>query len=162
MNKIIIDGYNLIHAIPELAAAIETSLEHARNLLLERLKSYTIRKSVSVIVVFDGTHPPMGIDEPAFSRNLTVKFSRTPFKADPMIMNLVRHEKNKKSLIVVSDDHEIIDFACQNHASVLGSGAFFKRLATPSRSRVKTVEQKFTSEMSEEELAEWMRLFGEQ
>ena len=161
MNKIIVDGYNLIHAIPELAEAIETSLEHARNLLLARLKSYTIRKSVAVIVVFDGTQPPLGVDEPVSTRNLIVKFSRTPFKADPLIMNLVRQEPNRKSLTVVSDDREIGDFARQNNAGVLSSQAFFERITRRSEAGSRHVEQKFNSEMSDEELAEWMRLFGE-
>lgn len=160
MNKIIIDGYNLIHAVPDLAAEMAASLEQAREQLLRLLKSYCLSKRVQITVVFDGTLPPLGIDPPQPGKNLKVVFSRAPFKADPLIKKMVRDESKKKSLTVVSNDSDIRKYALGQLAKVLSTDEFYARLT--KRSAKLRVEQKFDGEMSESELAEWKRLFGEE
>ncbi|MFQ5648686.1 MAG: NYN domain-containing protein [bacterium] len=159
VNKIIIDGYNLIHRVPELAKSLETSLEHARDGLVRRLRSYALRKQVEITVVFDGTAPPLGIDEPQAGRRLKIVFSRSPTKADPVIQNLIQNAPNRKCLTIVSDDAEIVRFARTRQASVLSTRAFFDRLRR--RSQQHDLQQKFDGGLTEEELAEWLKLFGE-
>lgn len=158
MNKIIIDGYNVIFRVPELRAQVERSLEHARILLIQKIKSYLATHRVEVTVVFDGTQPPLGVENEHFGRNLIVKFSRSPFKADPMIKERIRREANPKAMTLVTDDSDIIRFA--KSRSVQGmSCARFYHLLTKHQEAGRDDAQK-DRELSEEELAEWLRLFG--
>ncbi len=160
MNKIIIDGYNFIHAIPELAAHLQESLERAREALLSLLKTYCYRREVKVVVVFDGTFPPFGVDPPHPSGSLQVRFSRSPFKADPMIKTLIEKEKAGKRLTIVTNDMDIVRFATANYAKTSSCEAFFEIV----KKRTDVAEQndkKYDRDLSEEELADWLRLFGE-
>lgn len=159
MNKIIIDGYNLIRRVPELAKYIEVSLERARDELLRLLKSYTMSKQVEIIVAFDGQQPPLGIDAPYDTRRLKVRFSRQPFKADPMIKNMIASAAKPKSVAVVTDDGDIRRFAVSKRASVISSPDFFHLLI--KRSERKAADQSRDHNMSEDELAEWLKLFEE-
>jgi hypothetical protein len=122
------------------------------------LESYLLNKKVEITLVFDGNHPPFPLDgQPG--RSLRVIFSNYPFKADPVIKRLIEKERKKRSLSIVSDDADIIKFAKTQEVGVLSTGVFYSRL-------VKRFEQendfykKFDRELSEEELAEWKKIFG--
>ena len=51
---LIVDGYNIIFAWPELAEAAQSDLEAARRQLCDRLSSYAAYKKCRTVVVFDG------------------------------------------------------------------------------------------------------------
>ncbi|RMF59569.1 MAG: hypothetical protein D6743_16115 [Calditrichaeota bacterium] len=158
MNTIIVDGYNMLLRVPDLSRFLDVSLERGRDELLARIKNYLIRRKVSVIVVFDGgeTHlPPAGNN---FKR-LTVLFSAYPKKADPLIKDLIRRADNKKGVILVSDDGELRRFAADNGSGLLTTAEFHALLARPMQSQ--EIYNKFDRELTQEELDEWLRLFGE-
>ena len=159
MNKIIIDGYNMIHRVPELRAHLEKSLECGRDELIRLLKTYLLNKKIQITVVFDGTEAPPGLSSVQDYRSLKVVFSRYPFKADPLIISLIAREKAKRSLIVVSDDSEITQNPQSNQTLVLSTHAFYHRLI--SRQQACDIENKFDRELSQEELNEWLKIFGE-
>ena len=159
MNQYIIDGYNLIHSIPVLAKYLEESLEAAREELLRYVKNYLASKSVEIIVVFDGSEPPIEVDPPHPGKELKIHFSRSPFKADPMIKNLIRSEGNKQSLTLVSDDSELVRFAKMNHAKVSSTKVFFETLEKPFKCQ--DIYKKYDRDLSQDELDEWLKLFGE-
>lgn len=159
MNKIIIDGYNLIHRVPELAKILEVSLEQARDELIRLIKRYLLSKQVEIIVVFDGNHSQIGIENAHQTRKLKIVFSKYPFKADPMIKNLIGNESNKKSLTIVTDDSDIIQFAKANKTRVSASADFHNLLV--KRFQSPEIYNKYDRELSDEELTEWLKLFGE-
>lgn len=160
MNLIIVDGYNLIHGVPKLRRFLEHSLERARNELLDLLASYLTVRKVKIIVVFDG-QAAQGEAPTLRKRNLHVMFSESAGRADAAIKRLLARQSNPKSASVVSDDSDLIRFARANQAGVLSSKEFYA-LLTKRRRNVKKngIYDKFDGEMSEEELAEWMELFG--
>ena len=51
---VIVDGYNVIFAWPDLAETAKTDLEAARRHLCDRLSSYAAYKKCRLVVVFDG------------------------------------------------------------------------------------------------------------
>jgi len=159
MTKIMIDGYNMIHRVPNFARFLEVSLERAREELLRKLKSYALAKSVLLIVVFDGSMV-VSQGRPVNPGNLKVIFSRPPFKADPKIKDLIMKEKNKKNLTLVSDDADLVQFAKSHEAKVLTTGAFADILG--KRFRSKEISNEYDQqELSEKELNEWLDIFGE-
>src|SRR6266480_55511 len=53
MERLIVDGYNIIFAWPELSAAKDVKLEDARDLLIAILADYAAMTRQKVTVVFD-------------------------------------------------------------------------------------------------------------
>ena len=58
MERLIVDGYNIIFAWPELAALKDASLQDARELLIATLADYAAMTRQKVTVVFDSHRRP--------------------------------------------------------------------------------------------------------
>lgn len=159
MNKIIIDGYNMIHLVPDLRRFLDESLERAREELILHLRSYLMRSKVEITLVFDGAYAVLDSHDQQPTPRLTVLFSRHPFKADPLIKLLIAKEQNKKNIILVTKDNDIIHFARSNHVQVLSPAAFYDRIE--KRFKRKELHNKFDKDLTAEELAEWLEIFGE-
>jgi predicted RNA-binding protein with PIN domain len=98
----ILDGYNLIKQTEWLA---DKKLEDSRNALLKFIESQRPQGSIKnkVTVVFDG--------QPGFARDDRKSFASVIFScnetADDKIKHLVRGQKNRKSMVVVTNDRDI-------------------------------------------------------
>jgi predicted RNA-binding protein with PIN domain len=156
-RKYLVDGYNLLHQLPELRRQLEYNLEAAREGLLIRLSAFSLSKSVEVSIVFDG------IDEsypaPRKWRGLVVHFSKPPQKADPVIKKMISERKKNEDLVVVTSDREIDMYARLCGVKVESSQAF---AAAMLRNPSTELEKKNDHPISRRELDEWMRLFGQQ
>ncbi|MBN2464088.1 NYN domain-containing protein [candidate division WOR-3 bacterium] len=155
--RIVVDGYNLIHAMPELARFVAIDLERARDGLVTKLAVYRARRNVRVTVVFDGrgagalqTRPPGGVE---------VVFSRAPQNADAKIKNLVSLAKNPRSWTVVTSDNSIVRFARDYGANTIPSAEFAEKLGpgVPRLGPSRPVQQ--DAPLSRAEVAEWEELF---
>lgn len=58
MDILLVDGYNIIGAWPELKALKEHDLAAARDRLVERMAEYQAMSGYRVIVVFDAYYVP--------------------------------------------------------------------------------------------------------
>ena len=56
MERVLVDGYNVIHAWVPLKRLLDVSLEAARDKLVERLAVYAMVTGSDVTVVFDAHH----------------------------------------------------------------------------------------------------------
>jgi predicted RNA-binding protein with PIN domain len=88
-DVLLVDGYNIIGAWPELAALKLDKLEHARDRLLELLADYQSYAGVTVIVVFDAFRVSGGLGSEYRHRKLRVVFTRERETADECIERLV-------------------------------------------------------------------------
>jgi predicted RNA-binding protein with PIN domain len=166
----IIDGYNVIHAAPELKRVLNQSgIEQARGALLNAVAGFAEKKNCSCIVVFDGV-----VDAEHVTPRVRAVSSRDR-SADDVIRDESR--RNGKNLAVVSNDLAIIHTARVNMATVVPSKAFAAELTIGTHSRGlappqdgsarphRIAELKERSEkpgsVSGEDLDEWKRLFGE-
>ena len=145
-----IDGYNLLHRMPDLAARVEEDLEAAREEFLRRLVPLALRGRERWTVVFDG--PRGGRDR--FPGPLSLVYCRD---ADAWILDSLRRHANPKTVTVVSSDEKDIGRAArQLGARVESAGTLLARLrkagAPPPAS------EKPESE-SEEGVAYWMDRF---
>ena len=94
-QKIIIDGYNLMHADPEIKNLIEQDLEKARGELIDLLEKYLRTRQVQMTLVFDGRGRMMDAE----SRRLGVfqiVFSPSYQSADEFIITSVREAANPR------------------------------------------------------------------
>jgi hypothetical protein len=155
----LVDGYNLIHYIPRFRNYLDSSLEHARNYLIHFLRSYLSSRQVRITIVFDGDEVGYIEQPPASNRWLKIIFSKSPEKADPIIKRIIQKTTNKKSLILVSADHELINYGSQSGVQVLSPEEFYDRISRhPNQEQV---DQKFNTQVSEAEVDDWLKLFGE-
>ncbi|SDF85804.1 NYN domain-containing protein [Sporolituus thermophilus] len=117
-TTLIVDGYNVINAWPELAALKEDSLEHAREKLLEVMAGYGAYKGYRVIVVFDA-HAVAGMDSvEQITPDLEVVYTGEGQTADSYIEKMVYYlvRQGHRVYVVTSDWAE--------QMVILGAGAF--------------------------------------
>jgi predicted RNA-binding protein with PIN domain len=132
---LIIDGYNIIHKIPELKVTLAGGLENARQalaLLVSRWRHD--RPAIECVIVFDGDAQFSGGRDQRLS-GIRCIFTRTRHGADAEIIRLARtHAGAKADITVVSDDNSIRN-SCRAHgASVQPSGYILT--APPRSSRI--------------------------
>ena len=120
--RLVIDGYNLIHAVPELAFASDKG--QGREALMEALRLYRKRRSHKIKVVFDGGLEPGGAKERL--AGMPVSFSGAERSADDVIAALAAKEGG--GITVVTSDRELAG-RCRVHGTVvLSSEEFGNRL----------------------------------
>ena len=153
---LIIDGYNLIFQFPELRRMLERDLESARDGLVERMISYSESNKIFSIIIFDGDRRSPNMQKQ--SRYLQVRFSKYPEKADPLIKKMIEKTSRDIPLMIVSSDREIMNFARLYGFKAISSQQFARTLLIKP---VKDNHNPEDSDMSHDELSEWMRLFNE-
>lgn len=132
----LIDGYNVINKINDL---FNQKLETQRNSfleLIERNNPQGARKN-KVTVVFDGQ---MDVFGSRHEGDVNVIFSSGE-TADDRIKRFVRNADNKKNIIVVTDDREIIYAVRQEGAQICSSNDFISKIYS-KKNHLKTVQKK--------------------
>lgn len=127
---LIVDGYNIIGAWPELNKLKEISLEEARDRLVDLLAEYQSYSGKRIIVVFDAYQVP-GIGGKYWQSALEVLFTKEKETADSMIERLVAEWSNRRTQVYVATS----DFVEQS--VTFGQGA----LRLPARELLHSVKQ---------------------
>ncbi len=134
-KTLILDGYNVIHAIPELERLLDVSLQAAREGLIRLSEQYRsshgdIRK---IVIVFDGKSEYDGL--PSGSRaGVEIIFSSGE-SADERILELIQTAKNTDSFIVVSNDNYVSNNSRAMRTSVVPVSEFRNASAGKSNPR---------------------------
>ncbi|TNF48436.1 hypothetical protein EP232_02395, partial [bacterium] len=123
--RIIIDGYNLIRRIPELAGFEQVDLERGRKYLIQELSSYRAGKGHRVTVVFDGAGSIHLGGEREKERGITVIFSRQGRSADDVIANVCRDGGTD---LVVTGDRDLRDRADRAGVPSVDPERFWERV----------------------------------
>ncbi len=127
MEKILVDGYNLLHKDPALQEMARHSLEQARETLLDQLAAYR-SGDVLIRVVFDGRAGGGATGAPRRA-GVEVRFSRPPRSADQTLLEMIAAEPRRSSLLVVTSDVKDIGRAARAEgARWISSEAFLRRL----------------------------------
>lgn len=125
-SHIIIDGYNLIRQVPYLSHAELCSLENGRQKLIHILAQYRQHKSHKITVVFDGSGTFSEFASPYREAGVSVCFSPSGQSADEVIQNMCLNKQG--SVIVVSSDRGVTDFAKAHGAAIINAPEFYRRL----------------------------------
>lgn len=99
---LLVDGYNMIGAWPELVALKnKDKMADARDLLLFRLSNYAKYEGFKVIVVFDAQFVP-GIQQEYQQYELVVVFTKTDETADTYIERTAGELSNRLTQVTVA------------------------------------------------------------
>ena len=157
MEKILIDGYNLLYKDGALKNLAERSLEEAREDLLDSIAAYRT-SGMEIVVVFDGQGVLSG-RRPALRPGLQVRFSRAPRTADQVILELIERETRRACLTVVtSDKKDIGRVARAEGVRWVDSETFLRRLRRAGKGGPRREEEK-PLRTSPEELEYWLKRF---
>ncbi|CAG7647518.1 putative protein YacP [Paenibacillus solanacearum] len=114
---LIVDGYNIIGAWPELQKLKDIRLEEARDRLIAIMGEYQSFSGMKVILVFDAYYVP-GLGRKDVHHKLPVYFTKEKETADELIERLVTaHIGRRKQIYVATSD------MTEQHV-IFGKGAF--------------------------------------
>lgn len=103
MERVIVDGYNVIHAWPQLKRLLsEASLEAARDKLIERLSVFGMVAGTEVTVVFDAHHSAARTNSEEVVEGVHVLFTRKGHSADHAIERIAYGASQVGDLITVA------------------------------------------------------------
>ena len=155
MQHFILDGYNIIHAIPSLKKTLAHDAASARELLVHSVAQLTHQRKFRCTIVFDGVAPLDSAKQSAHAP-VHVLYS-SPLNADAKIKHMIEQSKNRSLLVIVTSDREILNFArvysCQSHSS--------KHFANLLSSRDDPAVEKSDAPLSPAQINEWLKIFGE-
>lgn len=101
MDILIIDGYNIIGAWPELRVLRDKDLAAARDLLIEKMAELQAYSGFRVIVVFDA-YGVQGIEKKYKNHRVDVLFTKENETADERIEKMAIQLSNRKTQIHVA------------------------------------------------------------
>jgi hypothetical protein len=103
MEKLIVDGYNVVHAWPSLKRLLTTaSLEDARDELIRRVSVLGMISGESVTVVFDAHHSTSMANSEEMVEGVRVVFTRKGHSADHAIERLAYAAAGTGDVITVA------------------------------------------------------------
>lgn len=124
--RIIIDGYNLLKAMPECRALESLDPEQAREHLIDLLGRYRWLKGHHVAVVFDGWLGGGPLPRRLHSRGVQVIYSQRGEQADDVIRRTAPQVAHQG--VVVTSDRLLAQHMRRLGAEVIGSAEFGERL----------------------------------
>lgn len=114
---LIVDGYNIIGAWPELQVLKEENLEHARIRLIEILSTYAAMSKRKVILVFDAYQVKKNNGSQELIQGIEVIYTKENITADMAIERLTAQiPKHQKVYVATSDRLQ--------QETIWGKGAF--------------------------------------
>jgi predicted RNA-binding protein with PIN domain len=103
MERVVVDGYNVIHAWPQLKRLLgEASLEAARDKLIERLSVFGLVAGAEVTVVFDAHHSNARTSTEEMVEGVHVLFTRKGHSADHAIERIAYGASQVGDVITVA------------------------------------------------------------
>ena len=173
MQTLIVDGYNVVHAWPELKRILQTrGLEGARDRLVHVLSEYAAHTGIRVTVVFDSHERTDSAEPPQVIDGVTVRFGNRTASADHVIERLAQASSRRgdaRQVTVATGDRlqralvgamgvaTISAEALADEVAQATTEASASRRRTEGPSRVRRVEEHLSAETREKLDAIWSR-----
>lgn len=110
-RHLIIDGYNVIHAVDDFRPLLPRSLDLACTQLVERVRIIHDIEGIAVTTVFDGKGTSIDIQKPGGQPGFSVIYAPVDATADGIIEQLVRNAPDPREVTVASRDNLIAEGA---------------------------------------------------
>jgi len=101
---LLVDGYNIIHAWPELKELADDNMNGARMKLLDNLSNYQGIRKCQIIVVFDAYRVQGHIEEVIDYYNIHMVYTREAQTADQYIEKFAHDNQKKYDITVATSD----------------------------------------------------------
>ena len=135
MDRLIVDGNNVLHAHPLYGPMLEEDFEGARARFVSDMAGFA-HAGVRVVVVFDGGGSRTSDGAPHHVGPLTVIFSPAGSDADTVIEALAARSRLRgERAVVVTSDVATRNAVASGSVSVRSTGAFLEDLAAEAADR---------------------------
>jgi predicted RNA-binding protein with PIN domain len=139
MNIMLVDGYNIIGAWPEMRILKEIDFEKARDLLIEKMAEYQAYTGYRVIVVFDA-HSVTGRENRTNRYRVEIIYTKENETADECIEKLaIELNRINNQIHVATSDYT-------EQWAIFGQGAL-RKSARDLLAEMKNVEAKITESL---------------
>ncbi len=139
---LLVDGYNVIHAWPDLKALLRHSLEDARDRLVERLAVYSQVSGDDVTVVFDAHRTTALAAAEDVQNGVRIVFTRKGLSADHVIERMAYAVTNHGDLLTVAtSDRFQRDLVRGMGGAVISSPELERRVVEAEKQMSRTVEK---------------------
>lgn len=101
---LIVDGYNILHAWPELAKLLAEDMAHARLRLTEILSNYGALRGIKVVIVFDAHMVKGGVGSSEETGGVEIIYTPEGVTADMVIEKLAARLINDRKVTVATSD----------------------------------------------------------
>lgn len=155
--NLLIDGHNLIGQTPGLR--LDDPDDEAQLVLL--LRSYAARhRKAQLVVIFD--HGVYGHPQQLNGYGVSCYFARSPQDADSQILKRIQALTTPRAWTLISADRVLVQAAKARGVHVIDSRVFGMQLRRPRPRSGDAQAEKREQPLSDDELQEWLRLFGEE
>lgn len=124
MDRLVVDGYNMIFAWPELSAIKDISLEDAREMLIAILADYAALTRQHVTVVFDSHRAGPGPASRDRQHGVEVIYSGRKTSADHVIERLVFEARPGEEVTIATSDAVQRDLALGKQVKTMSAVVF--------------------------------------
>jgi predicted RNA-binding protein with PIN domain len=161
MQHVLIDGYNLMHALGFVNPRTKSAgLVAARRRFLDYVAERVHGRDLHVAVVFDASNAPPHVEAETQYRGMTV-YSAKHQEADDLIEELIHRQAAPKQLVVVSNDRRLRKAAERRRCGYLRSDAFLDWLDRVGEGRDAPPRAEAGEKaLPTHSLEEWLREFG--
>ena len=101
---LLVDGYNIIYAWPELSELADENMDSARMKLLDSLSNYQWIQQCRIIVVFDAYRVQGHREEVIDYHDVHIVYTREAQTADQYIEKFAHDNKKKYNIVVATSD----------------------------------------------------------
>jgi predicted RNA-binding protein with PIN domain len=142
MERLIVDGYNVVHAWPSLKQLMNVSLEDARDRLIDRLAVYSQVTGADVTVVFDAHRTASTANTEQTIQGVRVVYTRKGHSADHAIERLAYSvTAGEDPVTVATSDRFQRDLVRGMGGAVISSLELERRVVEAEREMGRTVER---------------------
>ena len=142
MERLLVDGYNVVHAWPELKALLRHSLEDARDRLIDRMAVYAQVTGADVTVVFDAHRTTAMAQAEEMRQGVRVVFTRKGLSADHVIERLAYQLRGDGDpIMVATNDRFQRDLVAGLGGAVISAEELQRRTVDAEKQLSRTVER---------------------
>jgi predicted RNA-binding protein with PIN domain len=141
-ERVVVDGYNVVHAWPELKALMGHSLEAARERLIERMAVYAQVTGAEVTIVFDAHRTKAMAASEEWHSGVRVVYTRKGMSADHVIERIAYAVAGDgERLTVATSDRFQRDLVRGMGGAVISSPELERRVVEAEKDLSRTVEK---------------------
>ena len=162
---ILIDAYNVIHALPSFEKSLDKSLRAARDYLIAFCRSYQASRGdvKKIILVFDGSSE-VSFPSDVRQQGIQLVYTESGEDADERILEIIRSLGQEGRVTVVSNDNYVWNNARALGAKAISAGEFFKgalpKKKSPGKQPASGPMEKIPSNAADRITAEYKRILG--
>lgn len=138
-ERLIIDGYSLIHRDPELKRIVHENLQRSREALIDKISRTATALADTVTIVFDG----QGHSGPGNTNISAVEviYSKAGQTADTVIERLVHQAANPVTWLVVTNDRRERETVMAAGAQSMSCAVFIEECAKTKKHHKQSIQR---------------------